>query len=125
MFDPKDIFDLLPTQKITTAELRQGDVVCIRRGWIFVKGTSLFEDHPNNGLNFVIHHFGSGRSYIKPDEEVPILSRDILNKDGIQNIILKLHKEEEEHERRLRENEEEEREMLRRDRDRLNRMLGE
>ena len=121
----QDIFDALPTEKIPTAELKQGDIVYIRRGWVFVKEAHLDKEYPNNNLNFVVHHFeNSGRSFIKEDEELTILSRNIINKNVIQNIILKLHKEEEEHARRLREAQEEERQMLIRERDRLNRMIG-
>ena len=125
MFRIQDIFDALPTQKIPTTELKQGDVAYIRRGWVFVKEAHLDKDCPNNNLNFVIHHFeSSGRSFVKENEELTILSRDILNKDVIGNIILKLQKEEEEHARRQREQQEEERQMLIRERDRLNRMIG-
>lgn len=124
MFRMDDLFDCLPHQRIKANELVRGDIAYVHRRWIFV-GEGKIEKRNNEQTYEISYADNRGASYLPPEHEIKIISRDAVDRAKIESILDELVKEQEKLRKLQEEEDREERRRLRAQRDELNRMLGE
>lgn len=129
LYLPNDFFNVFPTETIKASELKTGDLFKNHNAWRMVSYSKLEQDYYNNGRNLSVYvvseNSSLGSSFFKPDEEVTVILRSLINPEMSKKIIDQSILVAKEHERLLEIEEKEERQRLRDMRDDLNRELGE
>ncbi len=115
-----EIFNFISSEKIIASDLQIGDIALLHSRWLVVVKTELFDNGWNHGRNFSVTSLEGGGSYFSPSENVFIIKRGLVDKDGIVTYIHNHLKEVEEYDR-IRE--EEEKEELEREKEYLRERL--
>ncbi len=117
-----DVLNFIAKETISASELQAGDIISLRSCFRFIVVTSIEmrEDNWNHGNNLEIISLNDSRSYVSPTENVSIIKRDIVDKQGLLNYIQKHLEEVEEYNRIC---EQEEKEELEREKEYLRERL--
>ena len=121
---PHVYFGLFPTETVLASEVRPGDIIKYFNSWGLVIKNEYGGDNWNNGWNQMIHTMEGGGPYLKPDDEVTIILRSIIDQTKFKELVAQHLEDEKEKDRFRKEAEEEEKERIREMRDALNRELG-
>lgn len=107
-YDLVEVFQFLPNENIKASKLRRGDIVFVHQRWQLIIKTKANSPRYNNGLNLEIQGLGNGTSYLEPDCDVKIISRQHLDYGGLLHFINAYEAEQKKLEKQRREEELEE-----------------